>query len=72
VVVLQRLQTCSSIINGHELAVAPALASQAEPLVVREVFGHVDELMIQAFLRSDDVRIALPDNLPDRRTPVGP
>src|SRR5688500_19724305 len=71
-VVLEGLAPIFSIKHRHDLALAAAIASDADPLIVRESVLEVAKLGVQSLLGSDDVRPSSTDDLRYHGKSIGP
>ena len=72
-VVFERDEPAGVVEDGGELAVTASLAAQADPRVARaEVLLDVAQLLVQAFLRADELRGLTPEQLAGDGAALGP
>src|SRR5688500_14725654 len=71
-VVLEGLEAILSIKHRHELALAAAIASDADPLIIRQSVLEVAKLGVQSLLGSDDIRPSATDELRYHGKSIGP
>ena len=68
----QRLKLFVSVKDGHELPALAAFAPDADPFVIIQFLVKKHELMMQPFLRADEVGLGIADHLGHALAPFGP